>query len=148
MMNSARDIARYIITIATEYKRPVSNLKLQLLLYLSWIECYGVSGKELFEDDFCAWDFGPCIPDIYYDYCAYGGKPISWSYQVDMTENVKSMLDMVLNKYLSMTVYMLSKWICACGSAWENVHGDDGTHGCAMPHNIIVEHDIMNRGRI
>ncbi len=76
-MCNVKQIARNIIRYSNSINAPVSNLKLQKLLYFAWIEYYKKTGTYLFNEEFSAWQFGPVVPEIYYDYCAYGGLPIT-----------------------------------------------------------------------
>ena len=59
MSYTALEIAKYIISTCSKKNRPISNLKLQKLLYFAWIYYYTKTGNGLFHDDICAWQFGP-----------------------------------------------------------------------------------------
>lgn len=66
---SARSIASSLVKLSTEHKLWISNLKLQKLLYFSWIEYYREhNGAYLFNDDIEAWKYGPVVPSVYYEY--------------------------------------------------------------------------------
>ena len=70
-MYSAMNIAQYIVNYAVQHGSPVSNLKLQKMLYYIWIDYYINTGNELFMDvNFCAWQLGPVVPDAYYLFCS------------------------------------------------------------------------------
>ena len=72
----ALDIAKYVVTAAYRQGTPVSNLKLQGILYFLWNEYYRETGKCLFRENFCAWRIGPVVPEVYYFYCPWAGTPI------------------------------------------------------------------------
>lgn len=55
MLYSALEIARYIITECTHRQKPLSNLKLQKILYFIWVDFFRISGRFIFYDDICAW---------------------------------------------------------------------------------------------
>ena len=68
-------MAKYIISRCSELRNPVSNLKLQKMLYFIWIEFYKHTGRMLFLDDICAWQLGPAVPIVYYEFCQYPENP-------------------------------------------------------------------------
>lgn len=55
---------------------PVSNLKLQKLLY--FVQAYFLAkyGTPCFREDIEAWDFGPVVPAVYHRYKVYGSSAI------------------------------------------------------------------------
>lgn len=76
-MARAMDVADEIITLAQEKNNPVSNLKLQKIMYflnaLSLIE----RNKPLIDDQkFEKWDYGPVIHSVYTEYSAHGRSSI------------------------------------------------------------------------
>lgn len=75
-MYRAIDIAGYIIEYSNEKGQPVSNLKLQKLLYFVQAFFLITKGKPCFRDKIEAWDFGPVIPEVYRAYKHYGGCSI------------------------------------------------------------------------
>ena len=56
-MYNVKDIAKYIISYSYEQNKPVSNLKLQKLLYFVQGESYKMTGEPMFEADMEAWQF-------------------------------------------------------------------------------------------
>lgn len=84
-MYTAKQVANYVIEYGLKNNIAISNLKLQKLLYFIWIDYYKQTKSFLFDDSFEAWKFGPVIPDVYYDYCIFGGFSIPWA-----DENIKS----------------------------------------------------------
>lgn len=77
-MYTALDVAKFIINHGIKTQGPVSNLRLQYLLYFVWIDYYkSTNGSILFNDEFSAWSFGPVIPDVYKEFCAWAGTPIT-----------------------------------------------------------------------
>ena len=55
---------------------PISNLQLQKILYYLQVYFIQHEGIPLFEDEIEAWQFGPVIPEVYYEYCGFGGFEI------------------------------------------------------------------------
>lgn len=76
-MRSALDVAAYIVSLSTQIGEPVTNMKLQKLLYYS-LAWYAVEtkGKKLFSDPIVAWKYGPVIVGIYEKYKKYGADAI------------------------------------------------------------------------
>lgn len=76
MTYPAEAIAKYIIWHEWEAKRPVSNLRLQKLLYFVQEDCVATNGVPLFDDKMYGWDFGPVVQDVYEKYRKYGSMII------------------------------------------------------------------------
>lgn len=75
-MYSALTIARYIIDRETAQNRPVSNLRLQKLLYFIQAKFLISKGTPCFNDSIEAWDFGPVVPIVYHQFKFYGSSSI------------------------------------------------------------------------
>lgn len=78
-MYSAKEVAEYIIEYASETGSPVSNLKLQKLLYFVQAEFLVNTGKPCFREDIEAWSFGPVVDSVYRKYKRYGGLSIFYT---------------------------------------------------------------------
>lgn len=65
------DVAKYIINKSIEVERPISNLKLQKILYFIQGKFLAKLGKPAFSENIEAWRHGPVIPDIYYKFNKY-----------------------------------------------------------------------------
>lgn len=75
-MYSAMDVARYIIAYEKTQGRPVSNLRLQKLLYFVQANFILSTGGPCFLTRMEAWNFGPVVPQVYQEYRIYGGTTI------------------------------------------------------------------------
>lgn len=76
-MYKAMDVANYIINKSIDLEKPVSNLKLQKLLY--YVQATSlVNGDErgMFEEDISAWKYGPVVEDVYHKFKMYANMPI------------------------------------------------------------------------
>lgn len=80
------DVCKYIINYCNEKDYSVSNLKLQKLLY--FIQAYFLTktGKPCFREDIEAWDFGPVVPEAYFQYKQYGAGPIPYVFYSPMSQ--------------------------------------------------------------
>lgn len=65
-------LARYLIGLGTESQRPLTNKKLQKLLYYSQAWSLVLREKSLFDEQIEAWTHGPVVPSIYHHYKGFG----------------------------------------------------------------------------
>lgn len=107
MTYSAKDIGRETVNLSIDSKCWISNLKLQKLLYFSWLEYYKRNGTPLFEEEFQAWKYGPVVPSVYYDYWCNAANillaPKRTSEPID--EGTRAFLLEMLRKFNSKTVH-------------------------------------------
>ncbi len=75
-MYSAEDVARYVIDYSWSKHVPVSNLRLQKILYFVQAEFLVEKDRPCFDDVICAWTFGPVVPSVYYEYKVFGSASI------------------------------------------------------------------------
>ena len=75
-MYDAIDVARYVINYSQEIGSPVSNLKLQKILYFIQGIYLSTLDKPCFSDDIEAWGFGPVISDVYHEFKGFGSNDI------------------------------------------------------------------------
>lgn len=71
-MYKAIEIAKYVINYSEEIGNPISNLKLQKLLYYIQAAMLVEKGKKCFDDPIIAWEFGPVVVSVYQAYREYG----------------------------------------------------------------------------
>lgn len=75
-MYKAMEIAKYVINRSAEVGDPISNLKLQKLLYYIQAVMLVERGEKCFEDPITAWEFGPVIIPVYQAFREYGRSNI------------------------------------------------------------------------
>ena len=121
MVYRAMDVAKYIVTYCTRKGKPISNLKLQKMLYYTWVDYYRETDTALFVDDICAWQLGPVVPDVYYEFCTYAGTPIGLEYDVDINIEDKKILDSIIEKYINVSASALVDRTHVQGGAWDRV---------------------------
>lgn len=73
----AKIIADYFLYKSGQEKKPITNKKLQKLLYYAQGWSLGARGEKLFEDKIEAWVHGPAIRSIYVAYKNFGFDPIT-----------------------------------------------------------------------
>lgn len=82
----ALDIAAHMIQLATGKKDPISNKKLQKLLYYAQVWYYTFFDKKLFSEDMEAWVHGPVVAKVYGHYKNYDFQPIEPETGVQLTQ--------------------------------------------------------------
>ena len=75
-MYKALDVAKYAINYSNVIESPVSNLKLQKLLYYGQAATLVEKGSKCFEEPIIAWEYGPVIIDVYQIYREFGRNNI------------------------------------------------------------------------
>ena len=101
-MPNVKTVAQFIVAFFQEAGDPVSNLKLQKLLYYVQGWHLGLTdGKPAFEGNFQAWVHGPVSPDVYHQYKGYRWNPITEETKKpdEIDENLANHIREVLNVY-------------------------------------------------
>lgn len=120
-MYSAIEIAKYIISYCTDLGTPISNLKLQKILY--YLQVYYVrSGSLLFYEDIYAWQHGPVIPEVYYMFSGYGASSIQNRYILSIDHAVESHINPVIEKLRMISPWDLVDMTHAHGGPWDIVY--------------------------
>lgn len=136
---NANEIAEYIIKKYNEIKVEITNLYLQSLLFLLQKEFIKKNGKKLFSDEISAWNYGPIIENVYYDYSGFGSLPL-WIFKEfeepeKINKEIKVFIDDFISKFKNydyLEIHNLSK---LPNGAWENA---------LKRKSYIEEYDILN----
>lgn len=137
MLYNATSVADYIINYCYEKKNPISNLQLQKILYFAWIEFYKLTGRSLFGDPMCAWQFGPVVPEVYYEYCAYGGRPINIKCETEIAKSDELILNGIIDQYSNMSVNDLVNRTHEKGTPWDIVYKNGEGNRNVIPFQLI-----------
>ena len=116
-----RDVAQYIVNYFIQCDNPVTNLKLQKLLYFSWIDYFKAKKEYLFNEEFEAWVLGPVVPEAYYEFCAYGADMIFRCKEVHLSGTDTEIIDKTLEKYSAVSPYELVEISHRPGGAWDKI---------------------------
>lgn len=81
-MYNSLSIANYFISIGIQENQPITQMKLQKLIYFAHGFYLAVKEKPLIRDEIQAWKYGPVIPQIYHRFKHYGNKPLLAQVQV------------------------------------------------------------------
>ncbi len=75
-MNKPLDIAAYIVKLSDEIGEPITNMKLQKLIYYTFVWYAVEKNKPLFKEGIQAWKYGPVVASVYEVYKPYGADVI------------------------------------------------------------------------
>lgn len=142
MWYNANEIARYMITECFKRNILVSNLKLQKMLYFVWVDFYKKTGRKLFLDEFCAWQLGPVIPTVYYEYCSYAGRPIAEYYNTNISSSDEALLNNIIMRYANVSANKLVSITHEKGSAWDTVYKDGKGNRNVIPFDLIIKKEV------
>ena len=140
-MYKAFNIAVYILTACANERIAVNNLKLQYLLYFAQRKYLRMHGVPLFKDDVTARKFGPSIPDVYFCFSIYAGKPITMTFNKvpKLQEMDKALVDSVIEENRYRSLPDMIKEVQAEGGAWDKTfRNGEGDHH-EIPLRLIAE---------
>lgn len=107
-MVTAQDVADFIVSFSHRHGDPVSNLKLQKLLYYAQAWHLAIHDTPLFNDPIQAWVHGPVVASVYKHYKDWAWKPIEEDPTPPAFEQpVQDHLVEVMGTYGTMTAYGL-----------------------------------------
>lgn len=139
-MYDANVVAKYIVDYCMKNHSPVTNLKLQKILYYLWIDYYKEKKEYLFGNSIIAWPLGPVVIDVYAEFCAYGGFPIRKQYsdlQIDKED--QHLLDSTLAKLLPYSAHKLVDLSHAKGKPWDKIFLNGTGRDHPIPFEMIIE---------
>lgn len=139
---TASQVARYVVREFQEREDPVTNLKLQKLLYYIQGWYLGLYGTPIFEDDFEAWVHGPVVPGVFQIYRDYRWNPIVGEVtEPDLPKQVVAHIDEVLEIYGGDTGWSLEARTHK-ERPWRKARGDLAAD---EPSNEIITKKSMKR---
>lgn len=126
-MSTAAKVVEYIIYEAQKRKNPITNTKLQKLLYFVQGSYLAKHNKKAFEDNIIAWKYSPVVKDIYYKYSLYGAEPIITvkKYDSKISLMLTNAIDIVLESFLDVNQTDLIEETIKPGSPWSYTDIDD-----------------------
>lgn len=141
-MYRAMDVANYIIGYTNSMEKPVTNLKLQKMLYFIQGFSYSKRDEAFISDDFEAWRYGPVVRDVYIEFSRYGSLLITDFYNsnyqnINFEKKDKEFLDDMIQ---SLNNYSTSKLVSAS-------HAKDSPWALAYNNSdksLISKEDIKN----
>ena len=100
---SALDVAKYIVNYAiNDLNLPLTNLKLQKILYFVQLEFLDKIGEVLFTDGIEAWKYGPVVSRTYSHYRKYSDLPITDTFlpRTTFTRSEDLVINRVVREYI------------------------------------------------
>lgn len=107
---TAQQVADYIIAFANEAGSPITNLKLQKMVYYAQGYYLALAGKELFQDKIEAWVHGPVVSELYHKYKEFRWQPINVDVNAPViSKEIRNFLDLVIETFLPMDAFQLER---------------------------------------
>ena len=113
----------------------ITPMKLQKLVYFFYGWYLAITGENVLEDGFEAWQYGPVHRNLYHMFKQYGNDPIDrcmqeWtgsrnevlSVPREGNEVFWKILDVVIDKYMHLTASQLSAMTHKKGTPWYTAH--------------------------
>lgn len=141
-------IAKYIVAYCLDHETPIplSNIKLQKLLYLVFGEYYIKTKKLLFQESFEAWEYGPVVADVYDEFCAFAGSYICLTGDPPiLPDDVKRTINPIIEENMKRDVFDLVNETHRPGSAWAETVARN--NGIIKDHPQILIEDIIEEFR-
>lgn len=136
-MYTAVGISYYVVDKCMCDGLPISNLQLQKILYYLQKK-FLQNHSSLFEDDFVAWQFGPVIEDVYYNYCIFGSMPIRRRYIVDVEQKIKRIIDPIIEEKRRLNPWEMVHETHKKNGAWYTVYSEGNGNGKIIPKSLIA----------
>jgi len=111
MADTTADLAAdYLVHLSQESGDPLTNLKLQKLLYYAQGWYLALFGKPLFDDRIEAWPHGPVVPRVYGRFKEYRWNPIAGEVAAPkLSDELKEHLQEVMQVIGVNTAYQLER---------------------------------------
>ena len=139
-LKSANQVAQNIIGFSHEHGDPISNLKLQKLLYYAQAWYLALYDVPLFDDPIEAWVHGPVVPSVYGKYKGWSWRPIDIEpEEEEFDSQTRNHLDEVMDVYGGLSAYDLEK-LTHQEDPWRNARGDLPPDA---PSNNVISHQDM-----
>lgn len=119
-------LAKYIINKCHKENEPISNLKLQVIIYAIQ-KRFKEKGFSLIDEKHKMTKAGPYYESVYYQYCGYGALPIKLSYDVDLELDQDSIaiVDGAVTRMRKHAVWELADEFVDTDGEWEETLEND-----------------------
>jgi len=150
-------IAYAFVKKGIESGNPVTQMKLQKLVYFAHGLHLATYGEPLINEKFQAWKFGPVIPAIYRDYKFYGSSPIADTdlffvfgdtetadrWLVEMDEKALNSINITWVALKEASAVQLSNWTHKDNSPWATNY-QAGVNDIVIPNEQIQQYFKAN----
>lgn len=134
------DIAAYIIQLSKDIGEPLTNMKLQKLVYYSFVWYAVEKGKPLFKEPIYAWKYGPAILSVYKAYQEYGADVVKETKSGNLEaldDFTKAIIEDVFNVYGNKTAIELMN-LTHSEAPWRDTF-DPKDQNTIIPFELILE---------
>ena len=139
-MYSAVDLSKYIVDKCTSDGKPISNLQLQKILYYIQRE-FLKNGSQAFQNSIEAWQFGPVVPNSYYNFCGFGSMPISINYEntISLCEKDAEIVNGIIEEKRDLDPWQLVNDTHKADGAWARIYDNGAGNHKEIPTSLIKE---------
>lgn len=124
----ALDIAKYIIRWCDKNKLRITNLQLQKILFFIQKESIRKRGYGIFSNRIEAWQYGPVVPDVFYQFAGFGAMKLvlyedlfsDVSPKDIIDDKSKEIIEEILREYIHVSPWDLVAKSHVLNGAWSN----------------------------
>lgn len=122
-MYLAKQIAQYVLEKCEHNGNPIANVQLQQILCCIQCAFLKERNERCFADDFEAFGFGLCVPNVYYHYAGFGAMPITSIVLRDgkIEADDKLLIDRIVAEKSALEPWELASDCCSTVGAWRVV---------------------------
>lgn len=157
MCTSPVTVANYFLERAWASNKPISQMKLQKLVFFAHAFHLGIFGKPLVDEVVQAWKFGPVFESIYKSFKVFGSDPITkesfnnyaripffhLKNNRQLSENEKVISDEVWRVFEDVSATDLMRITHQNGSPWHQAVKPHLKHGIGFPRGITIPDDTI-----
>lgn len=154
--HDARAVANYLLECANERGLPLTNLKIQKLLFFAQAESLVRYRRALVRQQFEAWEMGPVVKAVYDQFKAFKNQPISrpaCAFDAEISAWVPVKFDLMglgarevvqttLTTFGRVSAFDLSNLTHLPGSPWDRVRNErlgQANIALQIPNKLILE---------
>lgn len=143
---SAVDVAFCLLKHASLQGKRFTNLQLQKLTYVCHGWSLAIYKRPLIIEDVYAWQYGPVIPSVYFQFKHFGSSEIDIQQPVCLDEESERIIGDIVTVLGHYNGPQLVELTHREGSPWKKVW--DGTSNTLIPDSLIAQHysQIQNSG--
>jgi uncharacterized phage-associated protein len=135
---SAVDVAFCLLKHAALQGKRFTNLQLQKLTYVCHGWSLAIYKRPLIIEDVYAWQYGPVVPSVYFQFKRFGSKVIDDQKQVQLDAESEQIIQDIVSVLGDYSGPQLVELTHRQGSPWTQVW--DGTSNTMIPDSIIEHH--------
>lgn len=137
MAYNALSVAKHVVSYCCTQKKPISNLKLQKIMYYAWVDYYKEVQASLYDDNICAWQLGPVVPEVYYEFCSFAGTPIVREFPSELNKNDIMIVNKIIDRYIDASASSLVSKTHQKGTPWEITYRGGAGARDVIPFSLV-----------